>query len=297
MSFSENLQFFRARHTMTQEQLAERLDVSRQSVSKWESGLSYPEMDTLLKLCDLFGTDLDTLLRGNAETSCAEDSAGYDRFMNSRVRKVAGSVAGIILSLALCAALSALHLPDYLYATLFWLTVGACVVVLVAAGIQHDLFRKRNPVITDFYTQRQKDAFAQAYVWYIAGGVGGILFGLAVAALGRMLLPRSDAFDADALVGAVFLVIVAASVYALVSGGMLQDKYDIEKYNRENTPEYQARQRKTAPILGCVMLIATAVFLWLGLVKDAWPWCWLVYLPAAALCAVIQLLIQKKDPE
>lgn len=51
MSFSENLQFFRDRADMTQEQLAERLEVSRQSVSKWESATSYPEMEKLLQLC------------------------------------------------------------------------------------------------------------------------------------------------------------------------------------------------------------------------------------------------------
>lgn len=40
MSLSENLQFLRQRRGVTQEQLAEELDVSRQSVSKWESGVS-----------------------------------------------------------------------------------------------------------------------------------------------------------------------------------------------------------------------------------------------------------------
>ena len=48
MAFSDNLQHLRARESLTQEQLAERLDVSRQSVSKWESNLSFPEMDTIL---------------------------------------------------------------------------------------------------------------------------------------------------------------------------------------------------------------------------------------------------------
>ena len=53
MSFSENLQFLRAQAGVTQEQLAEQLDVSRQSVSKWEGGQSFPEMDTLLRICGL----------------------------------------------------------------------------------------------------------------------------------------------------------------------------------------------------------------------------------------------------
>ncbi len=55
-------QFYRQQGGLTQEQLAETLGVSRQSVSKWESGQSYPEMEKLLALCELFRCDLDTLL-------------------------------------------------------------------------------------------------------------------------------------------------------------------------------------------------------------------------------------------
>ena len=77
MPLSDNLQFLRARQGLTQEQLAEQLDVSRQSVSKWESAASFPEMDTLLKLCDMFHTDLDTLLRGSVEQSLSEDTVAF----------------------------------------------------------------------------------------------------------------------------------------------------------------------------------------------------------------------------
>ena len=69
MAFSDNLQFIRAQAGVTQEQLAEQLDVSRQSVSKWESGASFPEMDTLLRICDLYDVNMDTLLRGSVEDS------------------------------------------------------------------------------------------------------------------------------------------------------------------------------------------------------------------------------------
>ena len=58
MAFSENLQFLRTRQGQTQEQLAELLEVSRQSVSKWESAQSFPEMDTILRICDLYQVDL-----------------------------------------------------------------------------------------------------------------------------------------------------------------------------------------------------------------------------------------------
>ena len=89
MSFGENLQFYRAREGLTQEELAERLEVSRQSVSKWESNTSFPEMEKLMTLCSLFQTDLDTLVRGDAQAACQEDAVGYDRHMNAFSNAVA----------------------------------------------------------------------------------------------------------------------------------------------------------------------------------------------------------------
>lgn len=67
MSFAQNLQSIRARNGLTQEQLAEELNVTRQSVSKWESGQSFPEMETLLKICERYHTGLDELMRGSVE--------------------------------------------------------------------------------------------------------------------------------------------------------------------------------------------------------------------------------------
>lgn len=61
MKFSEKLQKFRKEKGYSQEQLADLLEVSRQSVSKWESGTTYPEMDKLLMLCKIFNVTLDDL--------------------------------------------------------------------------------------------------------------------------------------------------------------------------------------------------------------------------------------------
>lgn len=66
MSFGQNLQFLRKmRNKMTQEELAEKLGVSRQTVSKWELDMGYPEMDKVMELCDLFFCTMDELMRGD----------------------------------------------------------------------------------------------------------------------------------------------------------------------------------------------------------------------------------------
>lgn len=65
MNLSENLLHLRTSHAVTQEQLAARLGVTRQSVARWEMGTSIPEMNKLIALCDFFGCTLDDLVRGD----------------------------------------------------------------------------------------------------------------------------------------------------------------------------------------------------------------------------------------
>jgi transcriptional regulator with XRE-family HTH domain len=78
MSFAEKLQGLRKSKGISQEQLAELLDVSRQSISKWESGQNYPEVDKLIKLSDLFKITLDELLKDKVNSSKAEKSENHN---------------------------------------------------------------------------------------------------------------------------------------------------------------------------------------------------------------------------
>lgn len=66
MSFGQNLQFLRKMHErMTQEELAEKMNVSRQTISKWEMDSVFPEMEKAITLCKLFSCSLDEMVLGN----------------------------------------------------------------------------------------------------------------------------------------------------------------------------------------------------------------------------------------
>lgn len=62
MKFGDNLKKIRKSKKMSQEQLAEKVNVTRQSVSKWENGESYPEMNNILELCKIFNCKLNDLI-------------------------------------------------------------------------------------------------------------------------------------------------------------------------------------------------------------------------------------------
>ena len=84
MSFGKNLQYLRQlSKNMTQEALAEKLNVSRQTISKWEMDAANPEMDKALEICKIFNCTLDNLFR-------EEMDKRSDAYSNLRVEDVTG---------------------------------------------------------------------------------------------------------------------------------------------------------------------------------------------------------------
>ena len=67
MKFGENLYNLRRSAKMSQENLAEKVGVSRQSVSKWENGEAYPEMDNILKICKIFHCKINDLIHDDIQ--------------------------------------------------------------------------------------------------------------------------------------------------------------------------------------------------------------------------------------
>lgn len=74
MSLPQKLQEYRRREKLSQEELANRLGVSRQSVSKWEQGLSFPETDKLIELSTMMGVTIDSLLKDSPEPPPPEEA-------------------------------------------------------------------------------------------------------------------------------------------------------------------------------------------------------------------------------
>lgn len=295
MPFSDNLQFIRAQTGITQEQMAEQLDVTRQSVSKWEGGQSFPEMETLLRICDLYDVNLDTLLRGSVEESRVGDTAKYDEFMSRFARRISLAVAGILAGVGLTALLEGMGLPEMYQGALFLLTVSVCVVVLVVSGIQHENFCRKYPSITDFYTEEQKDAFRQKFVWYIAGGVGAVLFGVVLMLMMEGVWGEEPPWDSWSV--GVFMFILAGAVWSFIYGGIQHDKYDVAKYNRENNPSPEDKRRKAMASTACaaIMLLAAAVYVGLGLAMDLWGKAWWVFAVGGILCGAAAVVLGPKE--
>ncbi len=124
MEIGEKLKEARLGARLTQEQAAERLLVSRQTISNWENEKSYPDVVSVIRMSDLYSISLDELLKG--DTQMLEHLEESTDVVKSNQRLILAVIANIAVFL-LCLLLTA-FLPESV------LTV-ACVFCLAVAGV------------------------------------------------------------------------------------------------------------------------------------------------------------------
>ncbi len=84
MKLAEKIMALRKQRGWSQEELAQQLSVSRQSVSKWESGASMPDLDKILKMSEIFGVSTDTLLKEEMELN--ERKTVFEDLQNEQMK-------------------------------------------------------------------------------------------------------------------------------------------------------------------------------------------------------------------
>ena len=266
MSFRENLLHLRASSNMTQEQLAMLLGVSRQSVTKWESERTYPEMDKLLKLCQIFDCSLDDLVQGDltateVRTTAATtpgtppaDVFGYDEAMRSFAQNISNGIMAIILGVGLSTLLFSWGAHGMLgidvaenvanASGVLCLFIGVIVglALIIPAGLQHNAFVKAHPFIEDFYTTEEKTRARTVFTYELIGGIGAILLGICAVIL------FADTGYEEVLAAPVMMAFVAVGVRFIVHGSMTLGRTNIDQYNRSASEVLDAYEIANAPL-------------------------------------------------
>lgn len=93
MKFNENLKYLRKEANLTQEQFAEKLNVSRQAVTKWESGQSYPDIQNLKEMADMFNVTMDALV--------GDIGSKKESVINKKINDVGYFIFAMIILLAI----------------------------------------------------------------------------------------------------------------------------------------------------------------------------------------------------
>ena len=322
MSFRDNLQHLRATRNMTQEQLAMMVGVSRQSVTKWEAERAYPEMDKLLKLCQIFDCTLDELVQGDLTGRAAEpemvipadagasDTIGYEERFREHAKRMALGVMCFVIGCGvglIVAGLFAGAVTDssilIVASVLLFVIVGLAIVVPEAN--RQTLFMKEHPFVIDFFTSEDRARWSSVYSRLLVVGIGLIIAGVIVVLL---FGGNADSDAAGMLLSGVMMVMIAVGVAFIVYAGILASMVNVEEYNYDAICElsdaeaaelldaFDAEKRETylhkrrvnkvvGSACGIIMLVATIIGLLLLFVAQADKF-WLPW-PIGGICCGI----------
>lgn len=143
MSLGQNIYAQRSAHGMSQGDLADALDVSRQSISKWETDTSVPELDKLLRMADIFGITLDELVKGEAPDISSHrdpDSGKFSSWLQKHrgmILRFAAGFACLVIAVN-CIALACFVIGNPIFVTLA-IALAICALTCFTVG-RHSLF-------------------------------------------------------------------------------------------------------------------------------------------------------------
>lgn len=321
MILADKIIQLRKKSGWSQEELAAQMGVSRQSVSKWESGQSIPDLDKILKLSALFNVSTDFLLKDElSDAPVAVDQAPEadaavrtvsmeeaDAFLTLQAQaapKIALAVSLCILSPMLLIYLGTLSDVEggYRVSEAVAMAVGLPVLLLVVVGAVALFLRYGRPL--ERYDYLDKEAIELAY------GVEGVvrkrhgamvkrhttrlIVGTALCILAAVPLFVSAVFEEQgALMGPVYgllatLAMVAVGVYLLVETCTLNGGYQRLLEEGDYTRAKKEESKRNGPLLMIFWGVTTGIYLFWSFWTDDWERTWLVW-PVAGVLFVAAL--------
>ena len=305
MNFGTNLSAARRAKGISQEELAEQLCVSRQTIYKWEAGITYPDIDKLCDIARALGVSTAYLLgeevreQDDFEPACEvgeekkdtyfRDKAQTVRYYQRFARMIGACTLLILVSvgvLVLLNGFSAAWAPPLSVIQLLC-CIAVAVVGYVVAGIHHEAFEKQggqNPLFGKEEQQKEQRAF----IVRIAAGLALIFAGVIFVVVAGFLETEALAFIAVS----VLLALIGVAVYFFITAGIMHDLYT----GAESPRKHHEKEKEPAEAAcGIIMMLATAVFLLLGFVWNLWHPAWVAFPLGGLLCGCVSILFGKGE--
>lgn len=287
MIFADKLITLRKKAGWSQEELAEKLNVTRQSVSKWEGAQSVPDIDKILQLSCLFGVTTDYLLKDDAAEPeyTEDDTSPLPRVTlaqaNDYLAKARANAPKLALATALCVvspipllALGALSEAGLfgiwddlaggigLIALLVIIAAAVAIFMQCSASVRAYEFLQKQAIETEYgvtgLVKERRDAFAPQYDK--ANILGTVLCVLsAVPVFAAMMVGASFLVSASIC---LVLALVACGVYAFVRVGTVRDAMDQLLEEGDYTRPNKAIKSRINALTAAYWLVVVAIFLW-----------------------------------
>lgn len=314
MILSEKIMSLRKKNGWSQETLADLLDVSRQSVSKWESGNSIPDIEKIVRLSELFDVSTDYLLKESdddtdlrkyealqPEGNPTDKSENKGReitmeFANAYMDTVAGVAKRIAFAVSLCvispivlillAGMSEAHIASItenmsagigVPVLLVLVTVATIIFIFDGMKLSKYDFIEKESISLKYGVEAIVNRKKEAYdnIYKMAIAVGVSLCILGVIPL--VIAGCLEASNFVCVIGVcILLAIVAVATFLFVSTGMIYGSYTKLLQEEEYSVDNKENSKSYEAFSSGYWCVATAVYLIWSFVTNDWKLTWIV---------------------
>lgn len=324
MILSEKIIMLRKKNGWSQEELADQLDISRQSVSKWESGASIPDLERIVNMSQLFGVTTDYLLKDEieevafAEGTAPEVTEGRvvtveeaNVFLET-TKKYASRIAPAV-SLCVLSPTVLLWLSGRVEAGMGTLTENAAggigvitLLFMIAAAVatfllngmfyaKYEYMEKEKLTLqygVSGIVEKAKENFAGTYRICVVLGVLLCILGV-VPLLTVAVIFGDDSFPVIVAVD-VLLIMVAVAVWLFVWAGTIWGSFQKLLQEGDYTEENKAVNKKYEHVPAIYWCIWTAIYLAVSLPTMRWNITWVVWPVAGVLFAALMAFLRAR---
>lgn len=333
MILADKIIYLRKKKGWSQEELADRLDVTRQSVSKWESAQSTPDLDKVLKLAEIFEVTTDYLLKDNIEEDKSEkveivepreytepqtksrriSMAEAKEFIEARneiAPKFALAVSMFIMSpicLILLGGASEYGIisisedkSGMLGVAILMVIVAIGVAICITSGMRLSKFEyiEKEPIELEAGLEEKvrmwREEYRPSFGPKIALGVLLCVLSVVPLFISGVILDPEDGYHFVVSVG-ILLAIIAVAVNIFIKAGMLWESYD--KLLEEGDYTRANKDKTLEAITSVYWLTMTAIYLAYSFITFNWDTSWIIWPVAGVTYAIIRVIYRavKKD--
>lgn len=321
MILAEKIALLRRQKGWSQEELANQLNVSRQAVSKWEGGVSIPDLDKILKLSALFEVSTDYLLKDALEQPDTQAAVPQEERMVEPCRTVSLDEANEYLDtvqavrgkmaagvgLCILSPIALLLLGAWADGTpnedrmaglgvillLVFVALGLLFILPAAFRLEKFEYMEKEELALAYgvagIVERKKQDYAPVYRRSMTQGV--VLCVLAVVPiLAAAMLGAPDFWVVAAT--SLLLAIVAGAVQLFVRSGMTQGSFDKLLQTGEYTLREKWTNRRVGWFSGAYWCLVTAIYLGVSFQNDSWNKSWIIWAVAGLVFAALYSAIR-----
>lgn len=322
MILADKISGLRREFNWSQEDLAEKMDVSRQSISKWESGNSIPDMNKIIRLSEIFGVSTDYLIKDDVERESAilvdkenkndkrnislDEATEYMDTVREFASKISLGVSFCVIAAMPLLGLHGLHelgrmnegIASGIGLVVLLISVAIGVFLLINANMRLSKFEyiEKTELSLDYgvkgIIEKRMQDFSDIHNKYIAIGV--VLCIISVIPI--VFLGSINASDGMVTVGvSAALVIISFAVYLLVWASLINGSFKKLLQIDDYTVAKKTFREKFKWFSGAYWLCCTAIFLLISLSTERFDLTWIMWPVAAVAYGAVAAVIRYKN--